>query len=322
MLTRPDFLEKQIVVIFSHQLRGLRFANENLIVEEDGKIIEQATLHKIFAIFLIGEATISTKLIQELKAFGIVLVLMKRNLELIDVIGDDMNGNILLREKQYSLFHDIPTTTLFARTCICNKISNQKALLSKIREKDEVLKDTADKLHSLANDAYVCSDSERLLGIEWNAARYFFHEFYREMDWMWRYPRTKIDKNNLLLDMGYTFLFHFIETLLCLYGFDLYEGFYHKRFYQRKSLVCDVQEPFRCIIDEALKKAYNLWRISEKDFWFSNGSYFLKADAIGKYSSIFSRSILNHREELYDYTYAFYRHIIDQKKPFPYFKFS
>jgi len=83
---------------------------------------------------------------------------------------------------------------------------------------------------------------------------------------MGRYPRTKIDKNNLLLDMGYTFLFHFIETLLCLYGFDLYEGFYHKRFYQRKSLVCDVQEPFRCIIDEALKKAYNLGRISEKDF--------------------------------------------------------
>jgi len=166
MLTRPDFLEKQIVVIFSHQLRGLRFANENLIVEEEGKIIEQATLHKIFAVFLIGEATISTKLIQELKAFGIVLVLLKRNLELIDVIGDDMNGNILLREKQYSIFRDPESAKLFARTCICNKIGNQKALLSKIREKDEILKGTADKLHALANDAYICSDSEKLLGIE------------------------------------------------------------------------------------------------------------------------------------------------------------
>lgn len=166
MLTRPDFLEKQIVVIFSHQLRGLRFANENLIVEEEGKIIEQITLHKIFAIFLIGEATISTKLIQELKAFGIVFVLMKKNLELIDVIGDDMNGNILLREKQYSLFREVESSALFARTCICNKISNQKALLNKIREKDEILKGTADKLHALANDAYVCSDSEKLLGIE------------------------------------------------------------------------------------------------------------------------------------------------------------
>lgn len=322
MLTRPDFLEKQIVVIFSSQLRGLRFANENLIVEEDGKVIEQATLHKIFAVFLIGEATISTKLIQELKAFGIILVLLKRNMTLIDVIGNDMNGNILLREKQYSVFRDADSAGLFARTCICNKISNQKALLSKIRAKDEVLKDTADKLHSLANSAYVCSDSDRLLGIEGNAARYFFHEFYREMDWMGRYPRTKIDKNNLLLDMGYTFLFHFIETLLCLYGFDLYEGFYHRRFYQRKSLVCDIQEPFRCLIDEALKKAYNLGRISDKDFGFSNGSYFLKADAVGKYSSIFSRAILNHREQLYDYAHAFYRHVLDPQKPFPYFKFS
>ena len=96
------------------------------------------------------------------------------------------------------------------------------------------------------------------------------------MDWMGRYPRTKIDKNNLLLDMGYTFLFHFLEALLLLYGFDIYEGFYHRRFYQRKSLVCDIEEPFRAIIDEAMRKSFNLGQIKNSDFGFTNGQYFLK----------------------------------------------
>ncbi len=322
MLSRPDFLEKQIVVIFSSQLRWLRFANENLIVEQEGKIIEQATLHKIFAIFLIGEATISTKLIQELKDFGIILVLLKQNMELIDVIGNDMNGNILLREKQYLSFRSPWIATMFSRKCISNKINNQEALLRKIRAKDEVRKNTADRLHSLACDAHVCFDSEILLGIEGNAAKYFFHEYYSEMDWMGRYPRTKIDRNNVLLDMGYTFLFHFIEALLCLYGFDLYEGFYHRRFYQRKSLVCDIEEPFRCLIDEAIRRAFNLGRISEKDFGYANGSYYLKPDAIRKYSSIFSRALLDNREKMYNYVYEFYRHILDEKKPFPYYQFT
>lgn len=322
MLSRPDFLEKQIVVIYSYQLRWLRFANENLIIEEDGKIIEQTSLHKVFSVFLIWEATISTKLIWELKSFWITLVLLKKNLELIDVIGDDMNGNILLRERQYNLFRDAEKSLNIANACIANKIQNQEILLRKLRSRDEILKNTWDKLHSLAANANIASDSQRLLWIEWNAAKYFFHEYFREMDWMGRYPRSKIDKNNLLLDIGYTFLFHFIEALLCLYWFDLYEGYYHKRFYERKSLVCDVEEPFRCIVDHAIRKAYNLGRIQDSDFWYSNGSYHLKPESIGKYSHIFSRAILDNREDIYDYVQWFYRYILDSSKQPPYYVFS
>lgn len=232
-----------------------------------------------------------------------------------------MNGNILLRERQYTLFRDPVESIQFSRHCITNKIQNQEALLKKIRAKDDILKNTSLKLHRLATDAYICHDRERLLGIEGNAAKYFFHEYYREMDWIGRYPRTKIDRNNLLLDMGYTFLFHFIEATLCLYGFDLYEGFYHQRYYQRKSLVCDVEEPFRPIIDEAMRRAYNLGQIGEKDFGFTNGSYFLKGDMIKKYSRIFSRAILDHREDIYRYIYGLYRYTLDPTRTFPFYQF-
>ncbi len=84
--------------------------------------------------------------------------------------------------------------------------------------------------------------------------------------------------------------------MLLLYGFDVYEGFYHTRFYQRKSLVCDIEEPFRPIIDEAIKKAFHLGQISDKDFGYKNGMYYLQPTSIKKFSKIFAKAILSHKE--------------------------
>lgn len=53
MLSKPDFMEKQIVVIFSYELQDCSFANENLVIKREGKIINQTSLHKVFCIFLI-----------------------------------------------------------------------------------------------------------------------------------------------------------------------------------------------------------------------------------------------------------------------------
>jgi len=86
-------------------------------------------------------------------------------------------------------------------------------------------------------------------------------------------PRTRNDIINFLMDIGYSFLYNFIEANLCLYGFDVYKGVYHKLFYERKSLACDLVEPFRCIIDKKIRKMHNLGQINEQDFKFKNGEY-------------------------------------------------
>ncbi len=323
MLSKPDFIEKQIVIIFSYELQDCLFNNENLTIKRDGKIINQTSLHKVFCIFLIGEATITTKLISKLQEFWIILILMKQNLTPIDVIGGGMNGNTLLRSRQYELFKNTESSWCFAQQIVWNKLHNQEALLRKIRKQDPVLHKTADRIHAYALETVCNRDTESLLGVEWNAARYFFKEFFREMDWMGRFPRTKRDINNTLLDMGYTFLFHFIEWLLLLYGFDLYQWFYHQRFYERMSLVCDIVEPFRCLIDLSIRKAYNLGQIDPKDFFETNWGYHIRPEHIKKYSRIFSRVILDNKEYMYIFVKWFYRHILSPKDhPFPKFLFS
>lgn len=135
-------------------------------------------------------------------------------------------------------------------------------------------------------------------------------------------PRTKKDISNLLLDIGYTYLFNFIDSLLRLYGFDTYKGIYHKLFFQRRSLSCDIMEPFRSIIDHALLKAYHLGQIKESDFFFQKSSYGLKYDKSSDYTKIFFDAILSHREEIYQYIKDFYRYMAGASNKMPYFKIA
>lgn len=108
--------------------------------------------------------------------------------------------------------------------------------------------------------------------------------------------------------------------MLRLYGFDNYKGFYHKLFFARKSLACDIVEPFRAIAEKTLLKTYNLNQIKEKDFKFKNGCFSLDYQKSEKYAKLFLDEILNYKEEIFLYTKNFYRFIMGENSKFPFFK--
>jgi CRISPR-associated protein Cas1 len=63
-------------------------------------------------------------------------------------------------------------------------------------------------------------NNDELLGLEGNASKIFFETYFKNMGFIGRKPRCKIDIYNLLFDIGYTYLFNFIEALE-LFGFDI-----------------------------------------------------------------------------------------------------
>jgi CRISPR-associated protein Cas1 len=107
--------------------------------------------------------------------------------------------------------------------------------------------------------------------------------------------------------MGYTYLFNFMESLLTLYGFDVYRGVYHRAFYQRKSLVCDLVEPFRCIIDRKVRAAYNLKQLQADHFQQIQGRYLLLPEHNKTYTRWLLESILERKTELFQYVQDYYR---------------
>lgn len=89
--------------------------------------------------------------------------------------------------------------------------------------------------------------------------------------------------------------------------FDEYCGVLHTQFYMRKSLVCDIVEPFRVIIDRQTKKSVNLGQFKEKDFEIFGGKWCLKYEKSSEYSSVFLKAIMEYKEDIFLYIRDFYR---------------
>jgi len=312
MMSRPDFISKQIILIESSKGVKLKFKNSNLtlINKEDNKTLLQHSCHKIFMIFIYGEFTITSVLIKNLKKFAIPIVFLSYSLRPYLSIVPDNKGNFLLRKKQYTF----PNELELSKHIVKNKINNQIYLMNSLRYKTSNETTLINKAKAILLNVDSAQNNQELLGLEGNVSKIFFEVYFKNMSFKGRRPRCKDDIYNLLLDIGYFYLFNFIEANLELYGFDTYCGFYHKLFFQRKSLVCDLVEPFRCVIDKQLRKSYNLGQIDETDFYVKNGQYYIKREFNKKYSELFLKEILFNKEEIFLYIQKYYRCFMKEEK--------
>jgi len=319
MITLPDFKEKQILFIQTdnNSENKIKFHNENIVFLKNDKVENRASCHKIFCIFIIGNLSITTELIRQSKNFGISLFFLKPNFNLYAYINSIAEGNYLLRMKQYSL-SELEELEI-SKKILINKIKNQLSLLNSrnLEIKNLNIKDIEKRINESQN-------TQNLLGIEGNFSKEFFKIYFKDIGWYARMPRVKPDIPNFLLDIGYTYLFNFIDALLCLFGFDAYKGFYHKLFFQRKSLTCDIIEPFRGIIDREVLKMHTLNIVKKDDFKAVDGKIILKSYKYNqKYSIHFFEVIMKNKEQIYKYIQGFYRFLMDNSKnKFPYFKIS
>lgn len=318
MLTLPDFKQKQIVFAFLSYGEKIRFSNDNLIiVDEDGDIKHQSTCYKLFALFIVGHITITSGLLQKSEKFGFSIVLLTHNLRIYAVLGSKTEGNTLLRTKQYRY-----ESLEIAKRLVKNKIDNQQANLKKIRNKTEKIKNSIEDLDIYKTKLIGDLQLKDLLGIEGIASRIYFNALFQDFSWIKRMPRAKQDITNCLLDIGYTILFNITEAMLNLYGFDVYYGVYHKQFYQRKSLACDLMEPFRPLIDYRIYKAYKLNQIKKEDFDLIEGKYFIFGKKAQPYIQFILEVILKNKIEIFSYFQKYYRAFISERdiSLYPYFK--
>ena len=304
MMSWPDFSYKQIVV---HQIRNrgekIRFRADNIVIlDAEEKVLLQHTCHRLFALFIIGEISMTSVLLRNSIKYGFPIILMNGNLRVVARFNCGAEGNTLLRRRQYETGE---RALEIAKELIRQKISNQASLIKGLRR---LSVDNIEAVSYLMKiDVEYAYDIRELMGLEGNASRVFFSSYFSPLDWVRREPRCKRDICNVLLDIGYTFLFQFVEAMLSLYGFDLYCGVLHTFFYQRKSLVCDIVEPFRCIIDQRIRKAHNLGQIDKSDFFLHNGMYMLEWKSQSKYSRLFLKDILERKEEIFKFCQQYYR---------------
>lgn len=320
MLDINDFNKKQIIFMFANRGDSVQFRNDNILIRDAEKKIKlQVTCYRVILLVIVGHTTITTGLIQRCRKFGFKIALMTPGFRLYQIIGNDYEGNTLLHLHQYQY-----DSLGIAKHLTHNKLYNQRQLLMEIRSKTAMQKSAIKYIDAYLDTLDECTSLEQLMGYEGSAAKVYFENYFDNVEWKGRKPRIKNDMINAILDLGYSMLFTFVELLLSLYGFDLYYGVMHRCFYMRKSLVCDLVEPFRILIDKQTKKSIALRQFKEEDFNIRNFRYELKWEKSPDYVMIFLEAILCEKEEIFRYIRDYYRCFMKQKdaSEFPVYKRS
>lgn len=285
----------------------LSFSNDNIVIKDlNNKVKNQMTFHLLFSIFVVGGYTLTSKLVEEAKKYGVSIYLLNTSLKPVGEFSSALESNTILRKKQYLLSNELD----ISKKIIKNKINNQKEALKRIRNNHKDLNKYLLKIDKVKT-------IEELMGIEGMCAKLYFNNMFDKIAWKRRAPRTKEDIVNFLLDIGYTFLFNFVDANLKMYGFDLYKGNLHQEFYKRKSLVCDLVEPFRPLVDLKVRKMFNLNQIDTGDFIYKNGMYSLKINCNQKYSSEFLKLIYENRNIIFEYIKKYYYWNMNNENSFP-----
>ena len=321
MFTNKDVELRSIYVINCLTDRELRVSSGELLLEdmESHQTLTKLPFQKILALFVVGHIHVTTPLIEKCKKHNVALVVMKPSLRPVFYWADAAEANFLVRKNQYEFSKD---DISIARILVGNKIANQELLLRKTRKRDELTLTTIDNCKLFREQALQSLEYNVLMGIEGLAAKQFFAAYFQDLEWKGRRPRIKGDYINAIMDIGYTYLFNFMECFIRMFGFDIYVGVYHRLWFKRKSLICDLMEPFRCIIDRTVRTAINRMQFKESDFSLYKGEYRLKTEMNKEYSKFFFDALIPYKNDIFKYIQQYYRCFMSHRKPEQYPQFT
>ncbi len=147
------------------------------------------------------------------------------------------------------------------------------------------------------------------------SSRYYFDNYIKLIDARFGFKKrnsVRIEKKNAtdvinaLLNYGYAVLAGQISSYINGVGLDTHYGFMHKNHTSFQSLVYDVMEPFRWLVDCAVWKisdAKNRSRISKKQYAYTrDGIVVLEYDLIRKFLELLERTFQKERQ--YDYRHG------------------
>ena len=102
MLSYLDIEHRNIVII--GQGKSIAWGN-GLIVVKDRKtneVLTRLAVHKILLMMILGNASVTTPLLERCKKYHIPLIFAKNNFRTTAFIGTEIEGNTLLRQRQYT----------------------------------------------------------------------------------------------------------------------------------------------------------------------------------------------------------------------------
>ena len=203
---------------------------------------------------------------------------------------------------QYDTFRDKAKTDYLTQKIIQTKLDSQVKFLKSTNNpdvKEGIAKLSHAKLHEASNTRVYFDNYSKLIDERFGFVK-------RNSINVEKYNATDII--NALLNYGYSVLAGIISTYIHGIGLDAYYGFMHKNHTSFQSLVYDMMESFRWLVDCAVwkfssQKSAN--RISQKQYSHTrDGTIILEYDLIRKFLEVLERTFAKERK--YHYKHGAY----------------
>ncbi len=241
--------------------RYISLDGENVVISADRQEIARVPLHNLERIMLFGGAGASPALMGKCVSESRELVFMSRSGKFLARVEGAVNGNVLLRRKQYRVADKPQESLNIARNIIAAKLYNSRWVLERtirdhpLRIDTELFKSKSLYLKDAITSAMTAENIDSLRGIEGEAASVYFSVFddmilQQKDDFAFcgRSRRPPLDRVNAMLSFAYSLCTSMCTSALEAVGLDAYVGFMHTDRPGRRSLALDLLEEFRAIM--------------------------------------------------------------------------
>jgi len=233
--------------------------DERLTVKADKKKLLDIPLLKLDGLVILGRATISPMVVNELLQRQIPLSFLTQTGRYLGCLEPEFTKNIFVRKAQWSASGNTAQALHLAQGFVRGKLKNYRYILQrKSRDLqqlnlDEELVSLEQTINSITKTETI--DSAR--GLEGAGSAIYFDSFPKlitnpNFSFPSRNRRPPTDPVNALLSLGYSLLRHDLQSAVNIVGFDPYLGYLHVEHYGRPALALDLMEEFRPLVVDAM----------------------------------------------------------------------
>ena len=269
----------------------LSLDGENVVAQLADGTAKQFPLHNFESIVTFSYKGASPALMGKCVEYNIPISFYTPSGRFLAQVGNDTNGNVLLRRVQFRLA-DNDKRIEVARNMIVGMLYNSKYVLLRC-VRDHAMQADTDRLRSAAetisrymHEVLSAQTMDSLRGMEGNAAAEYFGVFSEMIlrdktafAFAARTRRPPLDRVNALLSFAYSLLTSMCANALRGVGLDPYVGFMHTDRAGRKSLALDIVEELRSVYaDRFVLTLINNRILSANDFNIQNSGAVLLSD--------------------------------------------
>lgn len=243
----------------------LALDGENVVIRKDDQVAMRLPLHNLENIVCFSYLGASPALMGACADRQVGLCYLTPNGRFLARVSGKVQGNVLLRKRQYAISEDETQRTAIASSFVLGKVANCRAVLQRGLRDHALLVDTQRITHVLdgmkqaLHAARNSQSTVDLMGHEGSAAKLYFGVLgdlvlqQREtFAFEGRSRRPPEDNFNALLSFLYTLLTNEVASALETVGLDPYVGFLHRDRPGRPSLALDLMEELRPVLADRL----------------------------------------------------------------------